>query len=244
MNKLVLITGSSKGIGKAIAIRLCQLEYNIVIHFNKDKINAIKTCEEIEQICGIYPQMVQFDISNREECKSKLENFINKHGVFYGIVNNAGLYEDCNFPSMQPDQWDKVINANLGGFYNVLHPCIMPMIQARKGGRIISITSVSGLIGNRGQVNYSASKAGIIGASKSLAIELAKRKITVNCIAPGLINNANENDIKEFEQQIIKNIPIKRKGTSEEIAYAVEFLMSDLSSYTTKQVISINGGLI
>jgi 3-oxoacyl-[acyl-carrier protein] reductase len=163
------------------------------------------------------------------------------HGCYYGVVCNAGIARDNAFPMMSGEDWDSVLQTNLDGFYNVLQPLVMPMVQRRLPGRIVTLASVSGLTGNRGQVNYSAAKAGIIGATKALALELAKRHITVNCVAPGVI----ETDMLEAApmEEILKMIPARRVGRPEEVAAAVSFLMADDAAYITRQVISVNGGL-
>ena len=158
------------------------------------------------------------------------------------MVCNAGIVRDGAFPALTDNEWDDVIHTNLDGFYNLLKPCIMPMIGLRRGGRIVTLSSVSGIMGNRGQVNYSASKAGLIGATKALALELAKRRITVNCVAPGLIDTGMVSP--EVEGEALKMIPLKRMGQAEEVAGLVSYLMSDIAGYVTRQVISINGGLI
>jgi 3-oxoacyl-[acyl-carrier protein] reductase len=186
--------------------------------------------------------LLQFDVSDRVASKDSLEDYLAKAGAPYGIVCNAGITADNSFPSMLGDEWDSVINTNLGSFYNILHPLVMPMVTARKPGRIITMSSVSGVMGNRGQVNYSASKAGIIGATKALAIELAKRNITVNCVAPGLI----ETDMvsQEIIDVVLQGVPAQRMGKPEEVAATVSFLMSEGAAYITRQVISVNGGMI
>jgi 3-oxoacyl-[acyl-carrier protein] reductase len=239
--KRILVTGASKGIGKATAIMLSQYDFNITIHYHADKHGAQDTLEQIKSK-NKQAQLLNFDINDRKTCRTILEEDIEKYGAYYGIVANAGISKDSAFPMMTEDEWDSVIDTNLTGFYNVLHPCVTPMIAAGKGGRIVTVSSISGLIGNRGQVNYSAAKAGIIGASKALAVELAKRKITVNCVAPGIIDTAMTSDIKHLEE-IIQNIPVKRMGTVNEVASLICYLMSDMASYITRQVISINGGL-
>jgi 3-oxoacyl-[acyl-carrier protein] reductase len=166
---------------------------------------------------------------------------VEEHGACYGVVCNAGLARDAAFPAMSGEDWDTVLRSNLDGFYNVLNPLIMPMVRRRKPGRIVTVASVSGIMGNRGQVNYSAAKAGIIGATKALAVELAKREITVNCVAPGLIDTEMLADASV--EPMIAAIPMRRLGKPEEVAAVVRFLVSDAASYVTRQVISVNGGL-
>lgn len=239
MAKTVLITGSSRGIGKAIAITLANTGYDIVLHCSKDLSRLDNLKNEIQKF-GVNCRTLAFDLKNRVECEKILVEDIEQNGVYYGVVLNAGIAKDNPFPALEGFEWDDVINTNLGGFYNVLKPLSLPMIQARKG-RIITISSISGIVGNRGQVNYSASKAGIIGATKALAKELAKRKITVNCIAPGIIESDMTQGITE---EVIKQIPLKRMGKPEEVASLAKFLMSDEAAYITGQVISINGGLV
>lgn len=191
---------------------------------------------------GTACRVLMFDIADRAAAKTALEADIAEHGAYYGIVCNAGITSDAPFPAMSGEQWDSVLRTDLDSVYNVLSPCIMPMIQNRKGGRIITISSVSGVAGNRGQVNYSAAKAGIIGATKALALELAKRKITVNCVAPGIIETDMTEGLPVAELQ--KMVPLRRLGKAEDIAGTVSFLMSDAASYITRQVINVNGGLI
>lgn len=241
MNRQVLITGASKGIGRAIAIKLAKDGFFPIVHYVRDKAGAMATLEEIQSL-GANGRMIQFDIADRQACKNALEMDIENHGAYYGIVSNAGITQDTAFPAMTGNEWDSVIHTNLDSFYNVLHPCIMPMIKLRKGGRIITLASVSGITGNRGQTNYSAAKAGIIAASKSLALELAKRKITVNCVAPGLIDTGMVND--EVKEHAMPLIPLRRMGQAQEVAGLVSYLMSDIASYVTRQVISINGGMV
>ena len=241
MNKTILITGSSRGIGKAIALALAADDFDIVLHCRNRIDDANKVAEEIK-VMGRNVRILQFDVANREQVKQILTQDIEKYGAYYGVVLNAGLTRDNAFPAFSDEDWDKVIHTNLDGFYNVLHPIMMPMIRHRDDGRIVCISSVSGIIGNRGQVNYSASKAGLIGAAKALAVELAKRKITVNCVAPGLI----ETEIIDENvpvAEILKAIPMGRMGQAEEIAHTVRFLMHKQSGYITRQVISVNGGL-
>ena len=239
MDKTVLITGSSRGIGKETAIYLAKNGYNIVLHYKNNLDSALSVKKEIEAL-GQTARILNFDIKERYDTKTKIENDIKEHGVYYGVVLNAGIAKDNVFPVMEDSEWDEVINTNLGGFYNVLKPIIMPMIEKRIKGRIITLSSISGLKGNRGQVNYSASKAGIIGATKALSLELAKRGITVNCVAPGIIETDMIKDIPPDE--IKKLIPMKRTGTPREVASLINYLLSEDASYITGQVISVNGG--
>lgn len=240
MNKTILITGSSRGIGKAIALRLAREGYDIVLHFNSQR-QAVDAVAATINTLGRQVRVLQFDIAQRETTAATLLADVEKHGCYYGVVCNAGIARDNAFPAMSGADWDSVLRTNLDGFYNVLNPLIMPMVQQRQPGRIVTLASVSGLIGNRGQVNYSAAKAGIIGATKALALELAKRRITVNCVAPGMI----ETDMSAEAplEEILKLIPLRRIGKPEEVAAAVSFLMSEEAAYITRQVISVNGGL-
>ena len=239
-NKRILVTGASRGIGKAIALELAKQGFDIAVHFHSNKSAADEVCNNIREL-GVNVQQLQFDIADTQLCREVLENDITENDAFYGVVCNAGIAKDTAFPAMEDAQWSDVIHTNLDGFYNVLKPLVMPMIRLRNGGRIVTISSVSGLIGNRGQVNYSAAKAGIIGATKALAIELAKRKITVNCVAPGVI----ETDMIEgiFADEAKKMIPMGSFGKPEDIAATVGFLMSENANYITRQVISVNGGM-
>ncbi|MCK9109612.1 3-oxoacyl-ACP reductase FabG [Haemophilus influenzae] len=239
--KTILITGSSRGIGKAIALELAQKGFDIVIHCRSRIQEAEEVAQSIKNL-GKNARVLQFDVSDREQAKIVLETDVEVNGAYYGVVLNAGLTRDNAFPALSEEDWDTVLRTNLDGFYNVLHPVMMPMIRRRKAGRIVCITSVSGIIGNRGQVNYSASKAGLIGAVKALAVELAKRKITVNCVAPGLIDTDIIDENLSLEQ-ILKAIPMERMGLPEEVAHAVSFLMDDKAQYITRQVIGVNGGL-
>ncbi|MBQ8887833.1 MAG: 3-oxoacyl-ACP reductase FabG [Candidatus Gastranaerophilales bacterium] len=240
MEKQVLVTGSSRGIGREIALYLAKNGFDIVLHCNKNATKANEVKEEIISL-GRNARVLQFNIANREECSKVINEDIEKNGIYYGTVLNAGIAKDNVFPVMEEDEWDDVLNTNLGGFYNVLKPIIMPMIANRVKGRIVTMSSVSGLAGNRGQVNYSASKAGIIGATKALSLELAKRGITVNCVAPGVIETDMTTELPVDE--VKKMIPMKRFGKTKEVASLVNYLMSEDASYITGQVISVNGGL-
>jgi len=236
----VLVTGSSRGIGKAIALRLARDGYDVVLHCRSQRAEADAVAADIAAM-GRAARVLQFDIGDRAATAAALEADIAEHGCYYGVVCNAGVARDNAFPAMSGEDWDIVLQTNLDGFYNVLNPLVMPLVQRRKPGRIVTLASVSGLIGNRGQVNYSAAKAGIIGATKALALELAKRAITVNCVAPGLIETDMIGDVPLDEA--LKMIPARRVGKPEEVAAAVSFLIGEEAGYITRQVISVNGGL-
>lgn len=241
MNRRILVTGSSRGIGKAIALQLAQAGFDITVHARSRMQDAQDVVNEIQQL-GRQSHYLQFDVNDRAEIERILNADVEQYGAFYGVVLNAGLTRDAAFPALTDEDWDLVVDTGLGGFYNVLKPLIMPMVRLRKGGRIVTLSSVSGVMGNRGQVNYSAAKAGLIGATKALAMELAKRKITVNCVAPGLIDTEMVTD--EVKQHALDMIPMQRMGQPEEVAVVVKFLCSDEAAYITRQVISVNGGLI
>ncbi|MFJ3045512.1 3-oxoacyl-ACP reductase FabG [Herbaspirillum chlorophenolicum] len=239
-DKTVFVTGSSRGIGRAIALRLARDGYDITLHCHRQREAADQVAREIETL-GRRVRVLQFDIAHREQTAQILMQDVEQYGCYYGVVCNAGITRDNAFPAMPGEDWDSVLRTNLDGFYNVLNPLVMPMVRRRAPGRIVTLASVSGLIGNRGQVNYSAAKAGVIGATKALALELAKRDITVNCVAPGLIDTDMAQDAPL--EEIIKMIPARRAGKPEEVAAAVSFLMSEDAAYVTRQVISVNGGL-
>lgn len=239
--KSVLVTGSSRGIGKAIALRLGNDGYYVILHYRNNREAAEQALAEIRNQGGD-GRILQFDIADRGQTAQVLQQDIEAHEAYYGVVCNAGLARDAAFPALTEADWDDVIRTNLDGFYNVLRPLVMPMVRRRCPGRIITLSSVSGLMGNRGQVNYSAAKAGIIGASKALAVELAKRKITVNCVAPGLIETEMVEQVQLDEA--LKMIPLRRMGKAEEVAGLVSYLCSDDAAYITRQVISINGGML
>jgi len=239
-NKRVLVTGASRGIGKSCALILGAAGFDVCVHCRSGKTEAEAVAAQIQEQGGV-ASTLQFDVREREQVNDALQKDMEEKGAYYGVVCNAGIAADNAFPALTGEQWDNVIHTNLDAFYNVLNPIIMPMIRLRKGGRIVTLSSVSGVIGNRGQVNYSAAKAGIIGASKALATELAKRNITVNCVAPGVI----ETDMIEgiYQDEAMKIIPMQRFGKPEEVAATVNFLMSDSASYITRQVIGVNGGI-
>lgn len=238
MSKRVLITGSSRGIGASIAKRLAG-EYEVVLHARSKSDELLKIASELGA------KFMTFDVADTAAAKEAIEADMEANGVYYGIILNAGITRDNTFVGLSDEEWFDVIDVNLNGFYNVLRPALMPMIRARKPARIVTLSSVSGVIGNRGQVNYSASKAGIIGASKALAVELASRGITVNCVAPGLIKTDMSEEIlnSDFLDEVLKAIPAKRAGEAGEVAGLVKFLLSDEASYITRQVIGVNGGL-
>lgn len=237
----ILVTGSSRGIGRQIALQLASDGFEVVVHYNRQRDSAETVLAQIKAQSG-RARLLKFDVSDRSEVADAINADIDGNGAYYGVVCNAGIARDNAFPALSADDWDSVIRTNLDGFYNVLQPVIMPMIRRRKPGRIITVASVAGIAGNRGQANYSAAKAGIIGATKALAIELAKRNITVNCVAPGLI----ETDMSKGMtiDDAIKMIPMRRLGKPAEVAALVSFLMSAGASYITRQVISVNGGII
>ena len=238
MSKRVLITGSSRGIGASIARRLAN-EYEVVLHARSKSDELLKMASELGA------KFMTFDVADTSAAKEAIEADMEANGVYYGVILNAGITRDNTFVGLSDEEWFDVIDVNLNGFYNVLRPALMPMIRARKPARIVTLSSVSGVIGNRGQVNYSASKAGIIGASKALAVELASRGITVNCVAPGLIKTDMSEEIlnSDFLDEVLKAIPAKRAGEAGEVAGLVKFLLSGEASYITRQVIGVNGGL-
>jgi 3-oxoacyl-[acyl-carrier protein] reductase len=240
MTERALVTGSSRGIGRAVALRLAQDGYDIALHCRNRREEADAVAREIEAM-GRSATVLQFDVTERDSAAATLTADVEAHGCYYGVVCNAGISRDRSFPGMSGADWDDVIRTNLNGFYNVLQPLIMPMVRRRRPGRIVTISSVSGVNGNKGQVNYSAAKAGIIGATLALALELASREITVNCVVPGLI--ATDMTQGAPLDAMLKEIPLGRIGTPEEVAAAVSFLFRADAGYITRQVIRVDGGI-
>lgn len=240
MEKRVLVTGASRGLGKAIAVKLATSGFDIALCYHRAEEKARAVAETIETM-GRRANLLQFDIANAAQCRQVIEQDMTARGVYFGVVCNAGITIDQPFPGLSLEDWNTVVNTNLGGFYHVLHPVIMPMIRSKQKGRIVTLSSISGLGGNRGQTAYAATKAGIIAATQSLALELAKRDITVNCVAPGVI----ETDMTQHlpVEDILPHIPMRRLGQPEEVAACVDFLFSEGASYITAQVLSPNGGL-
>jgi len=236
----VLVTGASGRIGRAIALRLAQDGFHITVHCRSRLEEARAVCDEITALGGS-SELLAFDLTDREATRTALEAHMEAHGAYYGIVCNAGITRDNAFPALSGEDWDSVLDTSLGGFFNVVQPLTLPMIRLRKGGRIVVISSVSGIIGNRGQVNYSAAKAGLIGAAKALAVELASRSITVNAVAPGLIESEMLTQL--VLDRALQAVPMNRVGQPAEVAGLVGFLCSDAASYITRQVIGVNGGL-
>lgn len=235
----ILITGSSRGIGKACALALARAGYDIVVHGRSVSPQAQRT---IAQICAIGQKatLLTFDVTDREAAKAAIEADVAEHGAYWGIVLNAGIHADAPLVGLEDEDWDRVIATGLDGFYNVIKPALLPMCR-KKEGRIVVMSSVSGLYGTRGQTNYSAAKAGLIGAAKALAYELASRRITVNTVAPGLIDTDMVSP--EEAERILPFIPMKRMGSVDEVAHVVTFLMSPQASYITRAVIPVSGGL-
>ncbi len=239
-----LVTGASRGIGRAIALELARGGFPVIVHYRANEAKAREVVQAIEALGG-RAELACFDVADHEATLAGLERLEPTARPIGVIVNNAGVTADAPFPAMDRAAWSRVITTTLDGFYNVTQPLVMPMVRLR-WGRIVNITSVSGVIGNRGQVNYSAAKAGLIGATRALSQELAKRHITVNAVAPGPV------ETEMFEgalaqgtplDEVLKHIPMRRIGTPEDVAQVVGFLCSDAASYVTGQVIGVNGGM-
>ena len=235
----VVVTGSSRGIGRAIALRLARDGFHVTVHCRSRLDEAREVVDSIAAAGG-EADLLQFDVRDRGAARAAMEAAL-ATGPYYGAVLNAGVARDNTFAALTDDDWDDVVSTSLDGFYNVVQPLIMPMVRARRGGRIVTLASVSGVVGNRGQVNYSAAKAGLIGATKALAVELASRRITVNCVAPGLIDTEMTAGLPLDEA--LKVVPAGRVGTVDEVASAVAFLFSDEAGYVTRQVLGVNGGI-
>jgi 3-oxoacyl-[acyl-carrier protein] reductase len=239
-DKTVLVTGSSRGIGRAVALRLAKAGWTVVLHGRGPSPAAASALEACRALAPD-SRLLTFDVADRAGALAALEADLALHGAYAGVVVNAGITRDAPFPGMTGEDWDLVLRTDLDGFYNVLRPLVMPMLQRRSGGRIVSIASVSGLLGNRGQANYAAAKAGVIAASRSLALELAKRGVTVNCVAPGLIDTDMTG--AGVPPEALAMVPLRRMGTADEVASLVAYLFSDDAGYITRQVFAVDGGL-
>jgi 3-oxoacyl-[acyl-carrier protein] reductase len=239
--KFALVTGGSRGIGRAVCLKLADMGYNILVNYKSNETEANNTASLVKEK-GVDAEIIQFDVSDRAQVQTRLTSWIesNTGKIIEVLVNNAGIREDALMMWMKDEQWDSVLNTSLGGFFSVTRIVVNSMLM-KKYGRIINIVSLSGLKGLPGQTNYSAAKAGVIGATKALAQEIGRKGITVNAVAPGFIKTDMTGDLNEGE---LKNmIPLKRFGTAEEVAHTVAFLASEGAAYITGEVISVNGGL-
>ena len=239
VSRRALVTGGGRGIGAAIAKRLAAQGHEVIINYKSRSEDAQATLQSILDVGG-RASLAQFDVTDADQTLAAIETIQAQGEPVQIIVNNAGIARDGPFPSMKREDWSSVMRTTLDGFFNVTQPFVMPMCRTR-WGRIINVSSISGLRGNRGQVNYSAAKAGLIGATKALSMELAKRKITVNAVAPGPIDTEMVADAPM--EHILPAIPMRRLGTADEVAAAVAFLASEDASYITGQVLAISGGL-
>lgn len=237
-DKKILVTGAGRGIGRACAIALSEAGYSVVCHYNSSEEGVRETAELMPNPCSGF---LKFDVADAEQTRSVLHDEIEEQGPFWGCIYNAGIKRDGMFVALTDDDWHQVIATNLNGYYNVLQALLHPMIRARKGGRIVAVSSLSGSVGVPGQANYSASKGAIEAASRSLAMELAKRKITVNCVCPGFIKTDMLAELDESELQ--RQVPMQRLGEPTEVAELVRFLCSEQAAYITKQSIRIDGGI-
>jgi len=236
----VLVTGASRGIGRAVALQLARDGFDVAVNYLRSKASAEELVTEIRGL-GRDAVALAFDVADRDACAETIAGDIEARGAYWGAVANAGLHRDGTFAGLSGEAWDAVLRTNLDSFYNVLHPLLLPLVRGRRGGRIVTLSSLSGVTGNRGQVNYSASKAGVIGATKALAQELASRQITVNCVAPGWIDTDMLGDADR--EQLAGLVPLRRVGTPEDVAAAVAFFFSAGAGYCTGQVLQVNGGI-
>ena len=237
----VLVTGSSRGIGRAVAWALADAGFDVTVHYRADDAAAEETVEGVRER-GREAREVAFDAADREAARAALSRELEEAGPCWGVVHNAGVAVDGPFAGMSGDAWDRVLRTNLDAFHHVVQPLVLPMVRARRGGRIVTMSSLAGIAGNRGQVNYSASKAGLIGATRALAKELASRAITVNCVAPGFVETEMLGEAAP--EELARMVPMGRLGKPEEVAAVVAFLFSEGAAYVTGEVISVNGGML